>query len=221
MTPYIVDRISDLTCPVCWKSLAAEESLTAADHASCPQCGRQFAVSEHGCSGVRTTDWSEPPKGLSVTMAPDGFELTAANHSWMVLVVCVVAFAIFYQGMTNRAASPNDLPPWLYVWLLAMLLPVLAVALFKCLGKYVVAVRGDEARVFAGFGTVGWTRRFRWSELSRVAIVRLRRGKGIEQYIDLTCPKRLRFARDLDRDQRAYIAAFLAERTAGDPARRQ
>ena len=76
-----------------------------------------------------------------------------------------------------------------YLWLIPAL-PLLAAALsalgrrrnrkfsaalaigsmvIMCLcGKVVVAVDGDEGRVFAGVGSVGWTRRFVWGCVTAV-----------------------------------------------------
>ena len=43
-----------------------------------------------------------------------------------------------------------------------------SIAVMSLCGKAVVRVRGDEGVVFVGVGAIGWRRRFRWGEVTRV-----------------------------------------------------
>ena len=43
-----------------------------------------------------------------------------------------------------------------------------SIALMAVCGKMVVSVNGDQGKIFTGVGSVGWTRKFKWSGIREV-----------------------------------------------------
>ncbi len=212
MVPLIRDEIHDLTCPICWKRLKLPDSLTEADHAKCESCGRAFDVKEFGYAGIKTSDWPAPPDGVSVEQLPDGFRVTAHPSSLLKVLPGLLVVALMVYLLAHSKPGKDGPPLWIFLIPAVGTIPLWVLTIFNLFGQYVVSVQAGEATIFSGIGGVGWTRRFRWSDLTQVTLLRKRNGKHILRVIELACPGSKRLGRELKDEQRAYVAAYLAER---------
>ncbi len=75
----------------------------------------------------------------------------------------------------------------------------------------------EDVNVFVGIGPLGWTRRFRWSEIRavRCTLTKWQQNNRSLPIIELEGPKPIRFGSQLSEKRRDFLLAVLRARVAG------
>ena len=167
--------VTTCACPRCGNRLPSEDINVGSDTALCRKCGGSYRFSELIESGGGAVfDPSNPPHGTSIRAAAGGFSASASTRSaqawFLVPFMCVWSgFSLggiygsqFLKGHFDLGNSLMGIP-----FVLGTLLFGTQAVMSAC-GHVSIALIGDEGSIFEGVGPLGWTRRFRWSDLESV-----------------------------------------------------
>lgn len=88
-----------------------------------------------------------------------------------------------------------------------------SLCLMTTLGKVVVRGLNDQGSIFVGVGAIGWTRRFRWSEIQsiRESMSKWQQNGRNMPLIELNGPQPIRFGTQLTDARREFIIAALKQ----------
>ena len=191
----------------------------------CRWCKRTIAFAEIVRSSLPLELPTKPPEGVWCEETADGFKVGATTRSWAKL--CLLPFLTVWMGWLLYLRFEGELVPLKFnlwtsflgllclVW--SILLPVHLVMFLA--GHVVVCISGDEGEVVTGFGSVGFRRRFVWSEVETVA-EKTYFSNGTEyDAIQLTGRSTLRFGTLLSKPRRHYLVGVLrhAMQSRGKP----
>ena len=177
---------SSCSCPRCGSAVAAGDINVATDAALCRQCGAALRYSElvQGVS-VAGFDLAHPPHGTSFEARPDGFSASATTRtyeSWFLVPFLCVWGGISMYGIYGAQIRRGSFDLHDSLFGIPFLLGTLVLAwkaTMTTFGRVTITRRGDEGSVFVGAGPIGWTRRFRWTDLeSVVETAGASRGRG-------------------------------------------
>ena len=203
--------LPEATCPSCSRRLPNEDINIAADLARCRSCGRTFRLSDLLDARIDAVDLQHPPAGAWFEQRAAGFVLGATTRSPMAFLV--VPFVCVWASLSLRGffgAARNGSPPALFALpFLLIAAMVIAQAAMTVLGKVEVRRDGDDCVVFTGIGWLGWTRRFRWSELQTIREDTVRRGRSTARAILLEGHSRIAFGSMLSADRRYFLMRAL------------
>jgi hypothetical protein len=212
-------------CPRCEHVLAPSEINVAADTALCAACGTALRFSDIVASrSFMGADPARPPKGASFYSAGGGFTVQATTRSWEAFLL--VPFMCVWSGFSLNGIYGTQIRKGVFDLSSSLLgLPFLmgtflfgGMAIMRCCGRIVVTKENDEGAVFEGVGPIGWTRRFRWSDVESIRESETRGGRGgVQKLIALDfrpvgrdC---LKFGTLLTAERRWYIIAVLRSQT--------
>jgi hypothetical protein len=162
-------------CPQCQREIPLDDVNVAKDVALCRACVQTFSFSELSQETLGPeVDFTRPPRGVWVRQLGGGFEVGSTTRS--AIAFFLVPFTLFWSGgalggIYGSQIFKGQFDPKLSLFGLPFLIGSLflvPIALISAFGKLVVRGEGDQGSVFLGVGPVGWTRRFRWSEIKRV-----------------------------------------------------
>jgi hypothetical protein len=165
----------DVTCPQCHAAIATADVNVATDIALCRRCDRTFSFSElidgRSRAGV---DLNAPPSGTWFENLPDGFRAGATTRSWMAIFLvpftCVWAGGSL-TGIYGKQIASGQFDPSQSLFGLPFLIGsvfLISYCLMTVAGEVEVRRQGDRLTVFTGFGPLGWTRTYAWSDFTSV-----------------------------------------------------
>ncbi len=210
-----------LTCPKCQAEIPAADFNVATDIALCRQCEETFSFAElsQDCEAV-DVDVSRPPRGAWHRSQGNEFEVGAVSRSGIAFFL--VPFTLFWSGLSlggiygsQLAKGQFNLEQSLFgLPFLAGTLILVPITLMAIFGKVVVRSSGDSGGVFIGVGSIGWTRKFRWSEIrrARMSLTKWKQNHRALPVIELEAPKPVRFGSQLSEARREFMLAVLRRR---------
>lgn len=160
----------------------------------------------------------QPPNGLTFEATQDGFVIKTKLGSWLQWVLVGLGIVMTGTGLTiaflwrkGRADLPFVLGPVTASLLAASVLTFI-------LSGMALTKQGDEVRVFRGFKSFGYTRRFRWADVEAIDEITRRTKQGKELLIRVVFKpgtrRRFLFGSMLTAPQRAFILATLQQHLA-------
>lgn len=169
------DDVSTCRCSRCGHRLPSADINVSADTALCRTCGSTYKFSELVAGGrFLSFDPSHPPEGVSFVQGADGTRVSATTRSaeaWILIpFMCVwsgFSLTMIYgsqirKGTFNLGESVFGIP-----FVLGTILFGAHAAMRAC-GRVTVAWKDGECTVFSGVGSLGWTRKFRWSSVQNI-----------------------------------------------------
>ena len=213
-----------LTCPKCRTEISTEDVNVSTDIALCRRCGETFSFAELSLDRVvADVDTSRPPGGTWYRAQGNEFEVGAVSRSGSAFFL--VPFTLFWSGGslggiygTQLAKGQFDLMQSLFgLPFLIGSLVLIPITLMTLFGRVVVRSSGDQGGVFIGVGPLGWTRRFRWSQIKgvRASETQWKQNDRALPVIELDGPTRLRFGSQLSEKRRDFMLAVLRRRVPG------
>ncbi len=211
-----------LKCPDCQQPIGGDDLNTATDVALCRTCGKQHQYSE--------LSELEPAPGFRIEQLPAGLTLPddgrgktlryrlASSLAWFFLIFALLWDAAV-AAFVVRLASRPDSETTLFLCLLAPVgLIVTFIALRLLLGHGELRCRDGELELFTGIGAVGRTRRVRFGDITRIAImesnIRTNNGPLYGVGIQLSGGKTLWLLRGAKPERQEYAVNFLRTLTA-------
>ena len=196
----------------------------AKDVALCRRCAEPFSYADLIANQeVAQVDLMNPPKGTWFKQDGSSWELGCTTRSpvafFLIPFVCLwsggsmwcIYGTQFHRGHFYLSQSLFGIP-----FLIGTLVLVPAALMTMC-GKFYVRVESDEGRVFTGIGPLGWSRRFRWSEVREVRewMRKWQRNDRNLPMIELDGPKPIRFGSGLTEPRRLFFLAALRRMHSG------
>jgi len=165
-----------VSCPKCNSVIPAAQINVATDVAACAKCGEVFAVSSIVAKQDVSPEFdiNDPPAGAWFYDDLRGWRIGASTRSpaafFLVPFMCVwsgVSLGGIYgtqiaKGEFNLGTSLFGIP-----FVLGMLF-FGAIAVMTVWGRIDVIGQDSGGRLFTGVGPFGWSRRFKWSEITRI-----------------------------------------------------
>jgi len=116
--------------------------------------------------------------------------------------------------MNGQSGIPLGVTIFLWFFLLPFIaigLTLLATACTCIAGRVEVRIRGDDAQIFIGCGSIGWRRRFQTASVKSVTIGQTtwRQNDQTKPVIVIDCGSPLRFGSTLPPERRAWLGAVL------------
>jgi hypothetical protein len=205
-------------CPKCHALIPATQMNVATDVAACPACGEVFVLS----TIVATQDVSsefdinDPPPGAWFSDDLSGWRIGASTRSpaafFLVPFMCVWSgFTLggFYGTQIVKGEFDLGMSLFGIPFVLGTLL-FGGLAVMTVFGRVDVIVTDTVGRLFTGIGPLGWTRRFDWSEVTRIEEVVLYQYSGSNgQVISLVGKTRLKFGGMMSEVRRHFVLQGL------------
>ena len=210
-----------LACPKCQAEIPPADFNVATDIALCRHCEETYSFAELSQErAAAEVDIARPPRGAWHRSQGNEFEVGSVSRSGIAFFL--VPFTLFWSGLSlggiygsqiakgqfNLEQSLFGLP---FLIGTMILVPVTLMTIF---GKVVVRGSGDQGGVFIGVGPVGWTKKFRWSEvrLARMSLTKWKQNHRTLPVIELDGPKPVRFGSQLSEARREFMLAVLRRR---------
>jgi hypothetical protein len=213
-----------LTCPSCRADIPLEDINVSTDIALCRRCNETYSFAELSSGGaLRDVNTAVPPDGAWFESQGNDFEVGATSRSWTALIL--VPFTVLWSGVSLRSIYGSQFANGRFdptaslfgtPFLLGSLV-LIAMTLMAIFGKVVVRRSSDQGSVFIGVGPLGWTRRFRWSEIraARHSLTKWHQNDSHLPIIELVGPTPIRFGSRLSDSRRAFMLAVLQRRVSG------
>lgn len=206
------------TCPQCSAAIPPTEVNVAANVASCPQCSEVFALSDI----VSTQDIdpefdiTAPPKGAWFDEDFRGWRIGASTRSaaalFLVPFMCVWS-GFSLGGIYGSQLLKGEFNPTLSLFGIPFVLGTLlfgSIAVMSVVGRVDVIVVDGAGIVFTGVGPLGWTRRFDWSEVTKIEEDVGPHSSGSSGYVlSFVGATRLKFGGMLSDPRRYYLLQGL------------
>lgn len=217
----------NLSCPKCRRSISLDDVNVATDLALCRFCSQSFSFAELAQAQAEPPmDMSRPPAGTWLRQMGGGFEVGATTRS--AVGFFLVPFTLLWSGGSLGGIYGTQIYKGALDWKLCLFgLPFLLGSLFlvpfalMCVcGKIAVRREGDRGEVFTGIGRIGWTRRFRWSDVKAVrrSVTKWKQNHRNVPLIEIELEtKSLRFGSQLSSQRREFLLRALKQ-VAGERA---
>jgi hypothetical protein len=211
----------NISCPKCRRAIPLEDVNVATDVALCRSCSQTFSFAELSQEQAEPPmDMSHPPGGTWLRQMGGGFEVGATTRS--ALAFFMVPFVLVWSGGSLGGIYGTQIVKGALDWKLCLFgLPFLIGSLFlipfalmSVCGKIAVRREGDRGEVFTGIGRIGWTRRFRWSEVKAVrrSLTKWQQNKRNVPLIEIELgTKSLRFGSQLSSQRREFLLRALKQ----------
>ena len=198
-----------------------EDVNVASDVALCRSCSQTFSFAELAQEQAEPPmDMSRPPRGAWLRQMGGGFEVGASTRS--AIAFFLVPFTLVWSGGSLGGIYGTQIAKGALDWKLCLFgLPFLLgslllvpLALLCVCGKIVVRREGDRGEVFTGIGRIGWTRRFRWSEVKAVrrSLTKWQQNNRRVPLIEIELgTKSLRFGSQLTSQRREFLLRALKQ----------
>jgi hypothetical protein len=210
----------EASCPKCHALIPAAQVDVATDVAGCPTCGEVFALS----SIVATQDVSpefdinDPPAGAWFYDDFRGWRIGASTRSpaaFILLAFWCVGLGVVVDRLYGRQIATGEFNLAASLFGIPFVLGTLlcgGLTAMRVFGRIDVLVTETAGRVFTGVGPFGWTRRFDWSNVTRIEEQVLGYdypGNGDGQVISLVGKKRLKFGSMMSDLRRHFVLQGL------------
>ncbi len=162
-------------CPSCSREVPLSDINVGADTALCRACGKLFAASAlAGGSPAPRVDLMSPPAGISVERLGGQTVISATTRSPMALFF--IPFMLVWSGFSLGGIYGTQIQTGVFdpvqsLFGIPFLLGTVALgssALMTVMGRVLVRISGNEGSVFTGIARLGWERRFRTADITRV-----------------------------------------------------
>lgn len=206
-------------CPKCNALIPASQMNVAADVAACPKCGEVFALS----AIVATQDVSpefdinDPPKGAWFYDDFHGWRIGASTRSpaafFLVPFMCVWS-GFSLGGIYGTQIANGEFNLGMSLFGIPFVLGTLlfgGIAVMTVCGRIDVIVADTAGQLFTGVGPFGWTRRFDWSEVTRIEedVLGYQYSGSNGQVISLVGKTRLKFGSMMSEARRYFLVQGL------------
>jgi len=214
-----------VTCPQCRTEIPLADVNVATDIALCRRCGTTYSFAELQLDRDETAgvDLARPPRGAWLRRQANEFEVGATTRSFAALIL--IPFTLVWAGgsmggLYGTQISHHKFDLFQSLFGLPFLLgsvALVALSLMTTLGKVVVRASGDQGVVFVGVGPLGWTRKFRRSEIkmARVAMSKWQQNNRNVPQLELDGPVPIRFGSGLTEARRHFMLAALRQYLRG------
>jgi hypothetical protein len=207
-----------MLCPKCRNKISLEDINVSTDVVLCRRCGETWKYSELLEEGVfLEMDLGNPPKGVWFKQnPPNGFEVGTTTRSFLALFL--IPFMCFWSGGSLGGIYGTQIVHHKFDWRMSAFgIPFLigtfflgGVSMMSVFGKTLIRVEGDNGLLFTGVGSIGWCRRFKWSDITSIRTTEGRGSKGsVYQQITLYGKKTYNFASSLREDRRKFMIGAL------------
>jgi hypothetical protein len=215
-----------ITCPHCKAVIPASQLNVGTDVAVCEKCNEAFSLSALAAGGKVTPgfDIHEPPCGAWFEETSTGWRIGATTRSpvafFLVPFMCVWS-GFTLGGIYGSQIINGEFDIGISLFGIPFLLGTLlfgSIAVMSVCGKEVIEVEGDDGRVFAGVGPIGWTWRFNWASISSIEedFSNHQHGGNSGRVIALVGQTKLQIAGIMSESRRYYLLQclrkFLADR---------
>jgi hypothetical protein len=212
-------------CPTCHESIPSDDINVAADVAHCRACGSTTALSAivAGKAAAGAAEEREPGVPLvqptGTWFVDDGVEIRLGATLRSPIAFFLVPFMCVWSGGSLGGIYGSqimrgqfDLGQSLFgiPFILGTIL-FGTITLLSVIGKIEIRMRGDEGQVFTGIGPIGWTRRFRLSEFSKVTEVQHAGSRSSNAFLTLEGLRRMSFGWGLKSERRYYVMETLRQ----------
>ena len=211
----------NLSCPKCRRSIPLDDVNVSTDVSLCRSCTQAFSFAELSQEQTEPAmDLSRPPGGTWLRQMGGGFEVGATTRSGIAFFI--VPFTLLWSGGSLGGIYGTQIYKGTLDWKLCLfglpfLLGSLLLVPFAVLsvgGKIAVRREGDRGEVFTGIGRIGWTRRFRWSEVKAVrrSLTKWQQNNRRVPLIEIELgTKSLRFGSQLTSQRREFLLRALKQ----------
>lgn len=205
-------------CPKCHRSLDPPDVNPGTDVAYCAACAEAFSLSDLIASQPdEDIDLTRPPRGVWVEESFGDFTITASTRS--LAAIFLVPFTLVWAGGSMGGIYGSQIVSGEFnVWLSLFGLPFLVGSAFlvgftllTLFGKFVIKVERGLGTAFLGVGTIGWRKRFDWSEITGAHAEQRTGGNDntSKQFIVLEGPQRIKLPASLHEERNYFIVQFL------------
>lgn len=191
----------------------------ATDVAACPNCSEVFPLSSIVATSEVSPEFdiNDPPAGAWYQDDFQGWRIGASTRSPMAFFL--VPFMCVWSGFslggiygTQIAKGEFDLGTSLFgiPFVLGTLL-FGGLAVMTVCGRVDLIVAGSTGKLFTGVGPLGWTRRFHWSEVTKIDedVLGYEYSGSNGQVISLVGKTRLKFGSMMSEARRYYLLQGL------------
>ena len=207
-------------CPTCSRELPLADINIQADTALCRTCGNLFAPSALTRGELTSrVDLMHPPAGVSVERIGGETVIVASTRSPMAFFF--VPFMLVWSGGSLGGIYGSQIYEGVFDPIRSLFgIPFLlgsvflgSYALMTLLGRVVVRISGGEGSIFTGIGPLGWQRRFRAADITRVEerFSRFRSGNQNLHAIALEGKQRMVFGSLLNDERRYFVLSALRQ----------
>jgi len=195
--------------------------LAAVDPAATPPPGCWFSSDgAHTVVGCSARSGSGAAAAIGIALFWNGivsvFVLCALGSTIQHITGSIPAWfpAPPINGQNGQSGIPLGVTIFLWFFLLPFIaigLALLAAACTCIAGRVEVLIRGDDAQVFIGCGSIGWRRRFPMASVKSVTIGQTtwRQNDQTKPVIVIDCGSPLRFGSSLPPERRVWLGAML------------
>lgn len=206
-------------CPKCTAAIPAAQMNVATDVAVCLACDELFALSSIVATQdiASEFDINDPPKGAWFYDDFREWRIGASTRSpaafFLIPFMCVWSgFSLGGIYGTQIATGEFDLGTSLFgiPFVLGTLL-FGGIAVMTVCGRIELIVADSDGRLFTGVGPFGWTRRFDWSEVTRIEedVPGYGYSGSNGQVISLVGKSRMKFGSMISEARRYYLLQGL------------
>ncbi len=202
-------------CPQCEQQVLPENINQTESVAYCPECNEIFRPSKDDENSTTSLLFDDPPKGAWFKRGSNGFEVGAIDSN--PLVVCIVIFPIMLLlsiPLVVYLLCSSEFDFGIAFWLVLFEFPAMFLmrpVLNKMSGKNVVTMQEGQCKVFLGFGSIGHSETFRWSDTIEI-VEELSNSYYVKE-------KRRRYSQNsyttiviYTNSQRIYLSSFISEK---------
>lgn len=161
-------------CSKCREKIPLDDLNIHSDLALCRPFGEAFSISQLIDDGFDADELLTKPAGISLTQTTGGWRIAATTRSaqfFLFAIFAVMFGPVFAVGMIEQEINKGNFTPLTALFAT----PFLLVACFAFLmaamhsfGQVVVSREGDQGVVFTGVGSIGWRRRFLWTDVKSI-----------------------------------------------------
>jgi len=223
--PFVQAHDPEGDCPSCGKAIGQDDISVAADVALCRSCGARHRFSElvHGLAHFKL-DVNNPPAGATYEQSIEGDRISATTRSAIAffLVPFVLVWSVTSVGtIYGRQVANGEFSVAQSLFGIPFLLGAVVVgsmAAMHAFGRVTVTRSGGSGTVFTGVGSIGWTRRFSWTDVRAIREYNSphgSRGRRPATLIEIELatgsaePKHLRFGSLLSDNRRRFIIGVM------------
>lgn len=210
-----------LTCPKCHGEIPLEDVSVSKDLALCRPCSQTFSFAELAQDrDLDDVDISRPPKGAWYDKRGNDFEVGATTRS--AIAFFLVPFTALWSGGSMAGIYGSQIVKGHFelgnslfgIPFLIGTMFLVPFTLMTVVGKIAVRGSGDNGCVFIGIWRIGWTRRFRLSEVSQIksSLTKWRQNERYMPLIEIVAKTPIRFGSQMSEVRRDFFLAVLKRR---------
>lgn len=219
MNNKFAEKPMKATCPKCETLIPAAQMNVATDVAVCPTCSEVFPMS----SIVET---QEVPPEFDINDPPGGAWFYDDFRSWRIgastrnsMAIFLVPFMCVWSGLSlggiyGRQLEKGEFDLGASLFGIPFILGTLlfgGLVMMTVCGRIDLIVTDSAGKLFIGVGPFGWTRRFDWSEVTKIdeEVLGHEYSGSSNQVVILLGKKRLKFGSMMSDTRRYYLLQGL------------